>query len=466
MSRLVVIGGSDAGTEAALAAKRADPSLEVTVLVADGYLNYSICGLPFLVSGEVPDWRALAHRTQEDVAAQGIEILLEHRAQALDVDRRRIEVAGPDATTVISYDRLVIATGAIPVRPTVGGLDDPDVHLLHTMSDGIGLRDRLDRDGPRDAIVIGTGYIGVEMADALTHRGIHVTLVGRSPSVLPAIDRSLGDVLRAELERNGVTVITGATVDGIARVGRRLEARIAPSRTVSGELVVIGAGVRPDAELAHSAGLSLGPGGAIQVTRGMQTSAPAVFAAGDCVETWHATLQRPTYVPLGTTAHKQGRVAGQNAAGREAMFRGSMGTQVVKVFDLAAGRTGLSAREAEAAGLSPTEVQTIVPDHKPYYPGAHDLQIRIIGDISSGKLLGAQIVGHWQAEVAKRLDVLVTALHEGLAVQDLLDLDLSYTPPLGSPWDPIQKAADAWLVDSPPRPDANRPGATRSRQRH
>jgi NADPH-dependent 2,4-dienoyl-CoA reductase/sulfur reductase-like enzyme len=444
VSRLVVIGGSDAGTEAALRARRADPSVEVTLVVADDFVNYSVCGLPFFVSGEVETWQALAHRDRAEIADQGIELLLRHRATAIDPSHKMLEAITEQGPQTLAYDSLIIATGAEPARPPIVGLDLDGVFVLHTMGDGIALRERLDRQPPSDAIVIGSGYIGVELADALARRGINVTLVGRAPSVLPSVDPQLGAVIETELARHGVTVVTGAAVDRLNRVAGRLEVSMAAGRQLVADLVVVGAGVRPNARIAASAGASTGIVGAIVVNERMETTVPSLYAAGDCVETWHAILERPTYIPLGTTAHKQGRVAGVNATGGRASFRGSVGTQVVKVFDLAAARTGLSNAEATAAGFSPVTVETSAPDHKRYYPGAKDLRIRITGDAVTRRLLGAQIVGHWQAEVAKRIDIAAIALLEGLVVADLTRFDLSYTPPLSSPWDPMQIAADAW----------------------
>ena len=212
----------------------------------------------------------------------------------------------------------------------------------------------------------------------------------------------------------------------------------------SADLVIMATGVRPASELAAAAGIHTGLKDAIVVDRFMRTNLPDVYAAGDCVETWHRMLQEYKYLPLGTTSHKQGRVAGQNAVGGTKEFAGSLGTQVVKVFDLAAGRTGLRDHEAKAAGFSPRTVETIAWDHKAYYPGAQHMTLRVTGDIGTGRLLGAQIVGHWLSEVAKRIDVFATALYHGMFVDELNDLDLSYTPPLSSPWDPVQVAAQNW----------------------
>ena len=220
--------------------------------------------------------------------------------------------------------------------------------------------------------------------------------------------------------------------------------------SLDADLVVLATGVRPNSELAARAGIATGVSGAIKVDRGMRTGVPGVFAAGDCVETHQAVLDRPAYLPLGTTAHKQGQIAGTNAAGGDSLFAGSVGTQVVKVFDLAIARTGLSEMEARSAGFDATAARVVVPDHKRYYPGARDLHIGLIAD-AGGRLLGAEIVGDWRAGVAKRIDVLAAAIQHGWPVSALLELDLSYTPPLGSPWDAVQLAADEWIRSSSAR---------------
>jgi NADPH-dependent 2,4-dienoyl-CoA reductase/sulfur reductase-like enzyme len=444
VAHVVIVGGSDAGTEAALRARELDPSAEITMFVADEFVNYSVCGLPFLASGEVADWRDLAHRDLREITGRGIEVRLGHRVHAVAIDQQHVETAGPTASAKVAFDRLILATGATAVRPAVPGIELPGVFALHSMGDGIALRRWLDERSPRRVLVVGTGYIGVEIADALVRRGIEVTLVGRAPTILSSIDPDLGDLVRAELERGGVRCLTTAALRRIEPGSDGLRAAVGDGHLdVDG--VVVGAGVVPDVDLARDAGIEIGATGAIQVSRQMVTSAPAVLAAGDCAETWHAMLGRPSWLPLGTTSHKQGRVAGENAVGGEATFGGSIGTQVVKVFNVAAARTGLADDDARAAGFEPIAATTVTPDHKPYYPGSSELTIRVTADRESGRLLGMQIVGHWQAEVAKRIDVAATAIQTGLSVADLLRLDLSYTPPVSAPWDPIQQAARSWL---------------------
>ncbi len=446
---LVVVGGSDAGTEAALTARSIDASVEITVLVADEYINYSVCGLPFLVSGEVPTWQQLAHRTLDEITGRGIDVRLLHEVESIEPAAGRATFRSSGLLGSLAYDRLILATGARPRLPSLDGIDNERVFALHTMADGRRLRDFLDQRRPTDAVVVGTGYIGVELADALVHRGVHVTLLGRARSVLPTLHPELGSIVQAELQANGVRVMSAADVESIDSSTEALTVRLGGDRTVSGAIVVIGTGVRPNTELGAAIGIPTGVAGALRVERTMETSVPNVFAAGDCVETWHALLERPSYLPLGTTSHKQGRVAGTNAVGGSAEFRGSLGTQVVKVFGLAAARTGLSDREAMNAGFDPLSSILIVPDHKRYYPRATDLTIRVTGDRRTGRLLGAEIVGDWRAEVAKRIDVFATAIHAAMRIDEIESLDLSYTPPVSAPWDPIQAASHAWTSVAP-----------------
>jgi len=454
---MVAVGGSDAGISAALRAREVDPGAEVTVVAADAYPNFSICGIPYYVSGEVVHWRNLAHRTIGDLEATGMRLRLDTVARHIDVEGRKLLVTGPDgADDVIGYDRLVIGTGAVPARPPIAGLDDvgpgDGVHLLHSMDDTFAIMRTLEEEAPESAVIVGAGYIGLEMAEALAARGLAVTQIEQLPEALPTVDPLLGALVRARLEERGVTVHVGTAVGRISRAGTggpawlRVEAVAANGRplAVHAGLVLVVAGVRPETALAVSAGASLGARGAIRVDKAMRTGLPDVYAAGDCVVTHHRLLGE-TYLPLGTTAHKQGRVAGENAAGGRREFAGSLGTQVVKIFDHAAARTGLRDREAAAAGYDPVTVGSEADDHKAYYPGSHRVHMRFTGDRSTGRLLGVQLLGHKDAEIAKRIDIAATAIFHGMTVDAISDLDLSYTPPLGSPWDAVQAGAQAWM---------------------
>ena len=454
--QLVAIGGSDAGISAALRARELDPDgTEVTVVVADAYPNFSICGIPYYVSGEVTHWRNLAHRTADDLAATGMRVLTDTTATGINVDAHTLSVTGPRGDRQdLPYDALMIGTGATSVRPPIAGLDrlgpDQGVHLLHSMGDTHAVMHTLTTTNPKTAAIIGAGYIGLEMAEGLTTRGIEVTQIEALPEVLPTVDPQLGALVHEELERHGVQVLTGTTVTQIAAAdtGQLTVSATGPgeepiTRTVDVVFVVVG--VHPDTTLAAAAGAELGHKGAIVVDEGMRTNLPDVYAAGDCVHTHHRQLGI-TWLPLGTTAHKQGRVAGENAVGGNARFAGSLGTQVVKVFDLVAARTGLREHEALAAarGWQPVTTAAAPDDHKAYYPGATPIHIRITGDHETGLLLGAQLIGSRGAEIAKRVDTYATALYHQMTIPDISNLDLSYTPPLGSPWDAVQMATQTW----------------------
>jgi NADPH-dependent 2,4-dienoyl-CoA reductase/sulfur reductase-like enzyme len=454
--RLLVIGGSDAGIAAALRARELDLAVEATVVVADAFPNFSICGLPYYLSGDVGDWRDLAHRTTRDLEQAGIELLLNHIAQAIDPVGKQVTVTSERGERHLGYDRLVIGTGAVPVRPPIDGLDLPGVHVLHTMSDTFALHQALAA-GAGSAVIVGGGYIGLEMAEAFTSRGLAVTLVEQAPAVMPTVDTDLGRLLGEELRRHDVQVVNDVTVKAIHHDAGGLTVAGQPDFAVTADLVLVVVGVRPDTALAVAAGVQTGVRGAIRVDRRMRTNLPDVLAAGDCAETWHRLLQEPTYLPLGTTAHKQGRVAGETAVGGDRAFAGSLGTQVVKVFELAVARTGLRDPDAHEAGFDPLTVGSVQYDHKAYYPGAHQLHIRITGHQTSGQLLGAQLVGDHRAEVAKRIDIPANGLFHHMTVDELNDLDLSYTPPFGSPWDAVQLAAQAWSTQAGRAPAAASP---------
>ncbi|KHK98338.1 CoA-disulfide reductase [Microbacterium mangrovi] len=451
MTHIAVIGGSDAGISAALRARELDPTVDVTVVVADAYPNFSICGIPYYFTGEVSPWQSLAHRTHGDLEAAGMALRLNTFATAIDVPGKLLTVRDQDGLEQqIGYDELVVGTGALPSYAGIAGMDDlgPDdgLHVIHTMGDTFALQRQLDEQDPRSAIIIGAGYVGLEMAEAFTARGMQVTQLQRGSEVLSTLDPELAGQVRTELERHGVDVHTGTTVHRIEKTPAGITAhgtRAGQPVTHTAPLVLAVVGVRPNTALLEQAGATLGAGRAVVVDEQMRTGIPHVFAAGDGVITHHRLLGR-TYLPLGTTSHKQGRVAGENALGGNARFAGSVGTQVVKVFDLVAARTGLRDHEASGAGFRPRTVQAAADDHKRYYPGAQPISIRITGDTQTGRLLGAQLIGRLGTETAKRVDTYATGLHAGLTVEQVSELDLSYTPPLGSPWDAVQVATQAW----------------------
>lgn len=375
--------------------------------------------------------------------------MLDHRVTRIDVSQRSLSCTYHERADSLSYDRPILATGANPRWPPISGLDtlgsEDGVHVLHTMPETFALTDTVGRVPPGSTtVIVGAGYVGLEMAEALTVRGLRVAVVEQLPQVLPrTLDPGLAALVERHLTEQGVDVRCGSTVEAVERVGDGVEIVLDRSRLQAG-LVLVATGVDPATELAVDAGVELGAARAIAVDRRMRTGVDGVWAAGGCVHTHHRLLDEPGYQPLGTTAHKQGRAAGDNVMGGDLEYAGTLRTQAVKLFDRVAAATGLRDAEARAAGFDPLTVQVDVDDHKAYYPGATTLCVRLTGDRRTGQLLGGQLLGSYGAEVAKRIDVLAAAIHNGNAVADLPDLDLSYTPPLGSPWDAVQQAAHAW----------------------
>ena len=442
--RLVIIGGSHAGISAGLRARELDPTVCPTLVIADAYPNFSICGIPYWLSGEVSERRNLAHRTREDLEQAGLVLRLETLAQRIDVNNQMLAVRTADARQeAIEYDRLVIATGAVPARPPIPGVELPGVHVLHSMGDASAVQEALNA-GRRSAVIIGAGYIGVEMADALTKRGLDVSLIEQAPSALTTVDPELGSPVVEELSGHGVRCSIGAHVTGIEPSGDQLVVSAEGGVRAAGEIVLVLAGVQPDTRLARDAGASVGVRGALMVDRQMRTGLPDIWAAGDCVETHQQLFDKPAYMPLGSTAHKQGRIAGENAIGGSAEFAGSLGTQVVKVFELAIAATGLRESVARAEGLDHADgrdnhrrSQGLLPGGAPAAPADRRRS-------RSGQLLGAQILGHVSSQVSKRIDTIAGAIYHRMTVAEVSDLDLSYTPPFSSPWDPVQIACQAW----------------------
>ncbi len=439
--RLVVIGGVAAGMSAAAKAARTDRELEVTVYERGPYISYAACGMPYYIAGDIVDIGELIVRTPEQMARQGVQVHVRHEVIAIDPDARAVYVrdlkTGREFTQ--GYDKLVIATGARAAAPSLPGSTLEGVFALRSLLQGQAIRRFLENHAPRRAIVLGGGYIGVEMAETFIRLGLQVSMLIRSGQVMrTSLDADVRSLVAAELERQGVEVIQGLP---LAFEGNsRLTAVVTEAGEIPGDVALLGIGAEPEVCLAQAAGVALGASGAIATDSQMRTNLPDVYAAGDCAEAFHLVTGQPTYFPLGSTANKQGRVAGAHAAGEDASFGGIVGTMVVRCFDLAAARTGLTADEARAAGRTVRETLITAKDISHYFPGAADMHVKLVVDGDTNRLVGGQIVGGHA--VAKRIDVLATALHHGLTVSDLQQLDLSYAPPFAPVWDPILVAAN------------------------
>lgn len=438
MARLVVIGGGAAGMSAASAARRTDPDLEVVVCEAGPFAAYGMCGIPYFLGGAVREAESLlAYPPAEFRERRGIDLRLGTRVTGLDPAARQVTVSGDGGTEVLGYDVLIAAAGADPVLPPVPGLAHERVFTVRWLADAIRLRELLARGEIRHAVVVGAGYIGLETAEALVAAGLQVEVIEALPRVLGTVDDPVAQRVAAEAGAH-TRLRLGTRLEAVRpRPGGGLTVRAGGEETGTG-LVIVATGVRPSTRLLASAGAQTLPDGSLLVDTGMRTSLPGIFAAGDCVALPHLVLGRPAWVPLGPAANKTGRVAGTVAAGGSASFRGIVGTAVVKVFGLEVARTGLSLAEATAAGIAATATDVTSRSRAKYYPGSKPLQVRLV-HTPDGRLLGAQLTG--QEGVAKRIDVVATALQAGLDVSDLAGLDLSYAPPFAPVYDPVLLAA-------------------------
>jgi NADPH-dependent 2,4-dienoyl-CoA reductase/sulfur reductase-like enzyme len=444
--RLVVVGGDAGGMTAAATARRrrSTDDLEIVAFERGEYTSYSACGIPFLVGGIVDDADRLVARTPAEHRRRGIDARTGHDVVALDLDRRAVRVRRLDdgAETWEPFGQLVLATGSTPRRPPLPGVDADGVYGVQTLGDGLALRDALARR-PRHAVVVGGGYVGLELAEALRRRELEVTLVESASHPMSTLDPEMGALVTEALQDVGITVHTGEAVERFDVDGGAVRAVHTRHRTLPADVVILGLGVAPNVDLARDAGVTIGAAGGVAVDDHTRTSAPGVFAAGDCAETFHRVSRRPVVAALGTHANKQGRVAGINATGGDAAFRGVLGTAAVKVCRYEVARTGLNEREAADAGFDADAVTIEATSRAGYLPGAAPMRVRVVVERGSGRLLGAQIVGEEGA--AKRIDALATAIWNDMTVEEVASLDLSYAPPFGPVWDPSQVAARAAL---------------------
>jgi NADPH-dependent 2,4-dienoyl-CoA reductase/sulfur reductase-like enzyme len=432
---------------AASAARRVDPALEIVVLESGGYAAYGMCGLPYYLGGVVA--RAddlLAYPPAYFREKRRIDLRLHTRVTRLDAERHVVHYRdvgrhpGDGRESRLGYQQLIVTTGGTPSLPPVPGLDSPGVFTVRTLEDAITLRSLLDAGRLGRVLVVGAGYIGLEMAEALVARGVAVTVAEVLPAVLPHLDRPIAALVEEEVRRNGVDLRLGTRLDGVSRTADGLEASL-DGKVLPVDAVVVASGVRAAAGVATEAGAATGPAGALLVDDQMRTSLPDVFAAGDCTAVYHRVLAGVAFVPLGPAANKTGRVAGTVAAGGDARFPGVVGTAVVKVFDLAVASTGLTLAAAEAAGLPAVATDVLGRSRAKYHPGAEPVTARLVHE-RGGRVLGAQLVGAGDG-VAKRIDVVAVALQARFGVADLAALDLSYAPPYAPVYEPILLAAQA-----------------------
>ena len=441
--RLVVIGGVAAGMSAASRARRLNPKIEIMVFEKSGFVSYGSCGLPYFVSDVIkaPE-NLVVYDAKFFKEKRNIDVYLHHEVLKIFPAKRSVLVKDleKDKEFEVGYDKLVIATGARAVKPNIKGIDLDGIFTIRFLEDGIAIKNFIRENSPKKALIIGAGYIGMEMAEALVSLGIDVTIVEVMPNILGSMDDEINEVVEAELQKNGVKLLKSTSVVEFVGDGFVRKAILNNGSSLDVDLVIVGAGIKPNSEIARDAGIEIGRSGAIAVNQRMETNIPGVFAAGDCAEAFHLVLGRPVYIPLGTTANKQGKVAGENAVGGNAIFKGIVGTAVFKVFELEVARTGISEKQAKEEGID--YVSTVIEhgSRAHYYPGGSKIRVKLIAERKTGRLLGAEMVG--RDGVAKRIDVFATALHARMSIDEIAGLDLSYAPPFAPVWDPILIAAN------------------------
>lgn len=445
MEKILIIGGNAAGLTAASRARRLDPRLNITVLEKSPYISYSTCGIPYYFAGMTTADELVSYTPESFERERGIKVHNHTCVNEIVPSRKRVFATRTDTGehAEFSYERLLIATGVKPKLPDIPGTDLRNVFTIIDLQDAIRINEALSRT--QRVAIVGAGYVGLEVAECLHTLGKTVHLLERQPQVLPGIDRDMAQIIEYEVQRFGVRLSVGSRV--LALVGS--DGHVTGVKAASGlgiepaDMVLLDTGVVPNVDLAREAGIQTGVTGAISVNSHMETNVPGIFAAGNCAETYCSIRQRPILHYIGTVAAKQGRIAGENIAARRTKFLGAIGTTVLKVFDLAVARTGLSSEQAAADSIPVVSARIEALDRAAYYPTARKIWVKLIADRESRRLVGAQVVGY--GEASKRIDVAATAITAGMRVDELAQVDLAYSPPYGNLWDPLLVAAQAVL---------------------
>ena len=439
--RFVIIGGDAAGMSAASRAKRNSPELKVTVLEQTEDVSYSACGMPYNIAeaGRAIDDLVVrqAHVFREK---QGIDLRTGHSVKEIDRSSKRVRgMNSAGEPFEIPYDMLLIATGASPVKPDLPGFDTPGVMALKSLEDGRRIKDFIEKESVRKVIIIGMGYIALEMCEAMVARGIDVEMVKPRSTLLPWMNSDLAGVIREEIESHGVLIHPGKEIQSITKDQDDLKV-VCKDLVLEGQMVLVAVGVKPNSEMAQRAGVELGPGGSIAVGKDLRTSDEEIFAAGDCADAFHVVTGQKTWIPLALRANRAGWGAADNVTGKRVELEGIAGTAVFKVFDLQVARSGLSLAEAGKYGFDPVENVIKSRSRAHAHPGSETLYIQMVGDRKSGRLLGAQMVGKEGA--AHRIDAVAVALHQKMTVDAFSQCDLAYAPPFSPVWDPMLTAAN------------------------
>lgn len=439
--KVVIIGGVAGGATAAARIRRLDENAEIIMFERSGFVSYANCGLPYYIGGVIEDQEELTLQTPEMFMKRfRIDVRVKHEVTAIHPEKKTVTVHRLEDNTVFeeSYDKLLLAPGAKPVRPSLPGMDIPNLYTLRTVEDTLRIHAFVQKEKPKSVVIVGGGYIGVEVAENLRDLGIQVTIVQRPNQLLNPLDYDMASFVHAKMRQKGVRLMLGHSVEGFAEENGQIQVILKDAEPLQADMVLLAIGVQPDTELAKNAGIKLGIKGSILVNNHMETSVPDIYAAGDAVEVKHYITGEKALISLAGPANKQGRIAADNICGGDSAYLGSQGSSVIKVFDMTVAVTGLNERAAKAAGLDYDKVFLSPSSHASYYPGAQVMTMKVVFEKKTYKLLGAQIIGY--EGVDKRIDVLATAMHAGLTAIELKNLDLSYAPPYSSAKDPVNMA--------------------------
>lgn len=440
--KTIVIGGVAAGMSAASKIKRLDKDAEVVVYEKGSFLSYGACGLPYYVAGINDDYTKMIARTKEEFEKSGIKTHLRHEVVKIVPEKKEIMVKDLDNEKMFvdSYDKLMISTGTIPVVPPLKGKDLKGVYVLKTLEDGLVLREAMDKQEVKNVVVVGGGYIGIEVAETLTHVGKNITVIEFSPRILGPFDSEITDIATKHIIEKGINLKLGEKVEEILG-----EDRAEGVRTNKGvykaDLVVLSIGVRPATDFLKGSGIELAKNGAVIIDREMRTNIEDIYSAGDCAQVYSKIKEENTFIPLGTTANKCGRLAGENIMGKHKKYVGTLGSAAIKILDYELGRTGLSEGEAKALAIDYKTVFVKAFDHPGYYPGQTPIWIKLIYEEQSYRILGAQAIGNKGAVM--RIDMFAIAIHNNMTTMDLGMTDLCYAPPFAGVWDAVHIACNA-----------------------
>ena len=445
--KVLIVGGVAGGATAAARIRRLDETAEITVFERSGYISYANCGLPYYIGGVITDPEELTLQTPESFFSRfRINMKVHHEVTAIHPDQKTISVRNSKTGEEFeeSYDKLILSPGAKPTQPRLPGVGIEKVFTLRTVEDTFHIKEYINKNQPKSAVLAGGGFIGLELAENLKELGMDVTIVQRPKQLMNPFDADMASFIHSEMRKHGVKLALGHTVEGFEEKDGGIDILLKDEMPLHADMVVLAIGVTPDTHLAKDAGLELGIKGSIVVNDRMETSAPDIFAAGDAVQVKHYVTGKEALLSLAGPANKQGRIIADNICGGDSRYPGSQGSSVIKVFDMTAATTGINETNARKAGLDVDTVILSPMSHAGYYPGGKVMTMKVVFEKETYRLLGAQIVGY--EGVDKRIDVLATAIHVGMKATELKDLDLAYAPPYSSAKDPVNMAG--FMIDN------------------